>query len=452
MRGKRGEEEGAILGRLRVRLIRPEEREEFDRMLESEHYLHQAVLPGPCLRYVGELDGRIVALLTFGPAAWHLKGRDQAIGWSARQQARRLKFVVSNSRLLVREARERLPNLASRVLALALRQLSADWLEAYGHPVVMVESFVDESRVRGTCYRACGFQPLGPTGGFARNARDFYAEHGRPKALYLRALAPWKETVLRRGRLPEALRRHEGNQAGPLPFQAPALQALWERFRSVPESRRGHGLRHRQGCVLAMAAVCTLMGHSGYRAFEAQSSKFTQRQLQALGCPRGEDGRYQPPSDSTFRRVIQACEVRRFAALVGQWLLEQEVGAIARLAVDGKTLRGSGRRDGKALQIFSAVTHHLCLTLDQVPIEEKTNEIPNFKTLLARLQLPAGTWITADALHCQQESARYVTQEVGGDYLFGLKGNQSGILERAERLLSQQAFPPSSERVLGKAS
>ena len=84
------------------------------------------------------------------------------------------------------------------------------------------------------------------------------------------------------------------------------------------------------------------------------------------------------------------------------------------MALDGKTLRGSGRRDGKALQIFSAVTHHLRLTLEQVPIDEKTDEIPSFKTLLARLDPPPGTLVTSDAMHCRQESARHVVQEMGG--------------------------------------
>jgi len=98
-------------------------------------------------------------------------------------------------------------------------------------------------------------------------------------------------------------------------------------------------------------------------------------------------------------------------------------------------LRGSGRSDGKPLQLFSAVSHRLRLTLAQAPIQEKSNEIPALPPL-------AGTLITADAMHCQQESARVITQELGGDYLFGLKGNQTGVLERAERLLAQQAFPP----------
>jgi len=77
-----------------------------------------------------------------------------------------------------------------------------------------------------------------------------------------------------------------------------------------------------------------------------------------------------------------------------------------------------------------------------VPIKEKTNEIPALPPLLRSLPALDGALITADAMHCQQESARVITQELGGDYLFGLKGNQSGVLERAERLLAQQAFPP----------
>jgi hypothetical protein len=106
-------------------------------------------------------------------------------------------------------------------------------------------------------------------------------------------------------------------------------------------------------------------------------------------------------------------------------------------------LRGSGRHDGKALQLLSAVTHHLRLSLGHIPIEEKSNEIPALKPLLKKVKPPPGTLVTADAMHCQQESARFITQELGGDYLFGLKGNQSGILEQAQHLLAQQGFPPS---------
>jgi hypothetical protein len=184
------------------------------------------------------------------------------------------------------------------------------------------------------------------------------------------------------------------------------------------------------------------MGACGYRAFENTCKKFTQRQLRALGCRRNEaTDRYEPPSD-TFQRGLKRVDAAAFAALIGAWLREQEVGALQQLAVDGKVLRGSGRKDGKPLQLLSAVTQHLRLTLDQVAIAEKSNEIPALEPLLQKINPPPGVLITADALHCQQASARFITQELGGDYLFGLKGNQSGILDQAQRLLAQQAFPP----------
>jgi len=436
--------ENDFLSKVTVRLLADNEVGQFNFYLEREHYLESSRFAGQSLRYVAEVDGQWVALLTFSAAALHLKARERWIGWSPRQRVRRLGLVVNNSRFLVLPERQRYPNLASRVLGLVLRRLSADWQERWGHPVLVVESFVDESQYRGTCYRACGFEAVGATEGFKRASRDFYEEHGQPKQLYLRELRPGNRKRLRQARLPEQLAAYEAEIAGPCPFRAPALESLWQGFAELPDERYGHGLRHKQRFVLACAAVSTLMGACGYRAFESTCKKFTQRQLRALGCtPDEEDGRYYPPSDSTFQRVLNRADAVAIASIIGQWLAQQEIGALTQLAVDGKVLRGSGRHDGKPLQLLSAVTHHLRLTLDQVAIEEKTNEIPALKPLLKKLELPPGTLITADAMHCQQESARFITQEIGGDYLFGLKGNQSGVLDKAQRLLAQQGFPPS---------
>jgi hypothetical protein len=137
--------------------------------------------------------------------------------------------------------------------------------------------------------------------------------------------------------------------------------------------------------------------------------------------------------------VLSKLDAAEFELNVGQWMMGQEVSVLERLAVDGKTLRGSGRTDGKPLQLLSAVSHRLRLTVAQVPIEEKSNEIPALQPLLRKLPLERSL-ITADALHCQQETARFVTQELGGDYLIGLKGNQSGILERAQMRLPECFF------------
>lgn len=439
-RNQNHEDESTIVRRVQVRLLTEAERPEFDRMIEEQHYLQSARLAGQTLRYVADLDGAWVALVCFGAAALHLKAREKRIEWSPRQRARRLKFVVSNSRFLVLAERQRYPNLASRVLALCLRRLDADWRARWGHPVLAVESFVDESLHAGTCYRACGFEALGMTQGYGRASRDFYCEHGRPKQLYLRELRPGAVAILRRGRLPGELAGHEESVAGPCPFRAGHLCDLRGRFMALADPRkRGHGMRHRQASVLACAAAATLLGAGGYAAFEDVCGKFTQRQLKALGCWEDERGRFHAPSDSTFYRVLSRLDAEHFERIIAGWLIEQEPSELARLAVDGKTLRGSGRTDGKPLQLLSAVTHRLRLTLGSVAIAEKSNEIPALAPLLRGRPLE-GSMITADAMHCQQESARFVTQELGGDYLFGLKGNQSGILERAECKLSPLFF------------
>jgi hypothetical protein len=435
--------ESDLLNHLSVRLICEDERPRFDELLEKEHYLHSARLGGQCLRYVAEADGQWEALITFNGAAPHIKSREAKIRWTPRQRARRLCMVVNNSRLLVLPERARYPNLSSRVLALCLQRLSQDWQARWGHPVILVESFVDESQYRGTAYRACGFQKVGLTAGFGRSSRDYYVEHGRPKQLYLRELRPCAMNLLRQGRLPADLAEHEDKISGPCPLRAAQLGSLLEVFQTFKDPRRGHGLRHPQPFVLACAAVGILMGAGGYEGFEEECSKLTQRQLRALGCRQDpKSGLYRAPSDTTFFRVIHGLEAAEFDLRVGQWMMAQEISVLQSLAIDGKCLRGSGRGDGKPLQLLSAVSHRLRLTVAQEPIEQKSNEIPAIKPLLGKLPAAAlaGSMITADAMHCQQESSRFVTQELGADYLWGLKGNQSGLLERAQIRLPQDFF------------
>jgi hypothetical protein len=435
--------ESDYLRQVTVRLMGPEERERFDALLESEHYLHSARVGGPSLRYVAEVQGQWVALLVFSGAAPHTKAREQKIGWTPRQRARRLCWVVNNSRFLVLPDRQRYPNLASRVLALALKRLSADWQQQWGHPVVLVESYVDESQYRGTCYRACGFEAVGLTAGYGRSSRDYYEEHGQPKQLYLRELRRRALRILRQGRLPTDLAEHEDKVSGPCPLRATHLDSLLEVFEEFRDQRRGHGLRHRQPFVLACAAVAMLMGAGGYEAFEDECRKLNQRQLRALGCRRDpKTGGYRAPSDTTFFRVLNRLDVAEFDLRMGQWMMAQEISILQGLAIDGKCLRGSARTDGKPLQLLSAVSHRLRLTVAQQPIEEKSNEIPALQPLLRKLPKGAleGSLITADAIQCQQESSRFVTQELGADYLWGLKGNQSGILERAQIRLPKEFF------------
>lgn len=432
-----------ILGQINVRLLQDCERERFDELLKQRHYLKSARVGGRSLRYVAELNGEWIALICFSGAAPHLAGREEWIGWSQTQLARRLGFVVNNSRYLLLPERQVYPNLGSKVLSLCLKRLSGDWEQAWGQPALVVESFVDEHLgYEGTCYKACGFEAVGPSAGYGRSSRDYYLKHDRPKQLYLRALNQRARQWLSQARMPASLAVHELDRAGPCPFKAEALESLLDLFKSFKDPRRGHGLLHRQSFVLACATTAMLMGADSYQAMEDEASKFTQRQLRALGARKDKQtGRYRAPSDSTFFRVLGMVDPSAFDLLVGQWLSLRELDTLRRIAVDGKTLRGSKRgEDGKALQLLSAVTHQLRLTIAQREIEEKSNEIPALEPLLESIPRMEGALVTADAMQCQQQACAYITQQRGADYLIGLKGNQSGILERAQIKLPREFF------------
>ncbi len=136
--------------------------------LAQHHYLgfHRPV--GESIKYlVRDRYGRDLACALFGLAAWKLAPRDAFIGWSDRQRHRNLILLTNNTRFLVLPWVV-VPHLASHILGLVLRRLRADWRSKYGHPVHLVETFVDRARFRGTCYRATNWQCVGQTQGRSR--------------------------------------------------------------------------------------------------------------------------------------------------------------------------------------------------------------------------------------------------------------------------------------------
>src|SRR5256712_675528 len=192
--------EPTLLEEVTVRLIKDSERERFDEELVSKHYLKSANAVGRVLRYVAEYQEQWVALMTFNSAAYHLKPRDRWLHWVGSQVAQRRHLIAQNSRFLVLAAPGKWPNLASRVLKLVCARLPNDWQEHFGCPVLALETFVDPQRFRGTCYKAAGWQPLGPTQGHGRNWQDFYTDSRHPKELWVH---PLSLTALEELRAPE---------------------------------------------------------------------------------------------------------------------------------------------------------------------------------------------------------------------------------------------------------
>ena len=180
-------EQEALRG-VHVRLITPQEEKQFNTIIEEEHYLRHARMAGNTLRYVAELDEQWVALIGWGASAYHLRDRDEWIGWSRQTRRSRLNLVVGNNRFLLRTQRGEVPNLASRVLSLCLKRLPDDWEKQYGYRPLLAETFVDIEQYAGTCYKASNWIELGHTAGFAKARADYYEAHHRPKRLYVREL------------------------------------------------------------------------------------------------------------------------------------------------------------------------------------------------------------------------------------------------------------------------
>jgi hypothetical protein len=90
-------------------------------------------------------------------ATHYLKPRDRFLNWTVRQVCERCHLIAQNSRFLVLLATGRWPNLASRALKLVCQRITGDWKVQSGHPVLLVETFVDPNRFWGTCYKAAGW-------------------------------------------------------------------------------------------------------------------------------------------------------------------------------------------------------------------------------------------------------------------------------------------------------
>ncbi len=132
--------------------------------LDRYHYLGYQPLPGDQLRYFVRAGKLIVALLGFGAAAWKTQPRDHFIGWTAQQRQQRLHLVTNNARFLILPW-VRCHNLASYILGMATRRLADDWHHQCGYRPVLLETFVEQPRFRGTCYQAANWIFIGETKG-----------------------------------------------------------------------------------------------------------------------------------------------------------------------------------------------------------------------------------------------------------------------------------------------
>ena len=165
--------------------------------MQAHHYLGALPKIGETLWYVATYRDEWVALLSFSAAAWKCAVRDRWIGWEYRHQYDRLNLIANNSRFLI------LPdwhyrNLGSKTLALCQRRLPGDWRRYLGHPLLLLETFVDPERFQGTVDQAANGSYLGNTQGFRRTRQGYSGTARSPKKVFVRPLQDDARTVLSR--------------------------------------------------------------------------------------------------------------------------------------------------------------------------------------------------------------------------------------------------------------
>jgi len=429
---------------LRGVVVRPISRREIPRWREAMrrfHYLGDGEIVGECMRYVAESDSQWLALLGWGAAALKSRHREAFIGWPEKLKLERLSFVANNVRFLMLPWVE-VPHLASFVLAANLRRLSDDWQRVYGHRILLAETFVDLKRFRATCYRASNWKYLGDTRGMRREGKG-YAEHGQPKGIFVYPLEPRAREILTLPfPSPEILEDPTmaaiAIDVNKLPLEGKG--GLIEVFRDIKDPRNPQGLRHPFPSVLALAVMAALSGMKSYAAIAQWASSLPKEIFKRLRC-----WCHQAPSEPTFRRVLQSVDSDEVDQKVGQWMMNQPVFRKAEaVALDGKTLRGSGDGDGPPCHLLAAVTHEEGVVIAQRNVGEKTNEITQAAPLLKDLDLEGKT-VTADAMHTQRDFARFVVEEKKADYVLIAKENQPTLLEDIKLLHDTESFPPSGE-------
>ncbi|MDF7826845.1 ISAs1 family transposase [Pontiellaceae bacterium B12227] len=432
--------EQQILEGLEIRLVRNDEQACYERFIEEQHYLKSAPLVGEQLRYVAEYKGEWMALLSWNAGSYHLADRDGWIGWSDAQRRVRLPFVANNSRFLILEGKG-CPNLASRAMKLCLQRLSDDWKAAYGHGILVAESFVDPQLFRGTAYKACGWMLLGKTKGYARARREYYTEHNAPKELYVRTLRPDSLELLRAEQMPAAWRGGELEPRVRCRTKAADLGSIRGIFEGIEDYRTGTNWSYTISGLLTLVFCATLAGmSSGQRDLAEYARDLSQGQLRVLGFRRNrKTGRIPAPGETTFFRLLKQIPPEKLQEKLLACLdLLLGPAAPRLIIIDGKELRGS-----QGLQLVSAFCGETGRFLGARAVEEKSNEIPAAPELIKECAKD-GAMLLVDALHSQNKLARTSVQECGVDYFMTVKKNQPALREtlRTTRESHRESFSP----------
>jgi hypothetical protein len=316
----------------------------------QHHYLGNLPKISETLWYAAIWRDQWLALASFSAPAWKCAARDQWIGWGLRHQYDRLKLLSNNSRFLIFPDCH-FSNLGSKVLSLCEKRLSMDWQQTFGHPLVLLETFVDPQRFHGTVYRAANWICVGQTKGYRRTRQGYGQPDQTPKRVFVKPLVKNAQALLSKA----VLEPEYQTGGGKIMLKAEHMDALFSFFKDIPDPRRSQGTRHSLATVLAIAAGASLCGMHGYKGMADWAQRLGQKARARFKCRR-EDGRRVVPSEYVIRDVLVRVDPEHLDRALGRW--NEVYGQNDEsLAIDGKTMCNAIDENGRHVHIMSAVGH-----------------------------------------------------------------------------------------------
>lgn len=333
-----------------LRTVHHDEESQFNALMQSYHYLGSLPKIGNTIWYVATHNDEWLALLSYSAAALKCGARENWIGWGFRHQYDRLHLVANNSRFLILP-QYHFTNLASKILSLCKRRIQQDWLNRFGYPLLLMETFVDPSRFSGTIYKAANWELLGETKGYKRTRNGYSNTRSTPKLVFVQELQRNARSLLSSDLLTEKYKTGGSR----MKLTADQMRSLPDFFSEIKDPRRAQGTRHRLHVILAISAGAVLCGMRGYKAISDWAKALSPLMRERFGC-RYQNGKRIVPCEGTIRDLLIRVEPVELDIALQKW--NEKYGAIDQsLAIDGKTMCNAIDETGKQTHIMSVVGH-----------------------------------------------------------------------------------------------
>jgi hypothetical protein len=438
------------LSRVVVRLVADGcEEDQWNEAMVRDHYLGSCRMGGEQLKYVALYNGYPVAYLGWSGAVQKLSDREDWIGWSPVQKRQRLNLVAQNARFLILPGFE-VANLASKVLSLNLKVLSADWERRYGHPIWLVETFVEEGRNKGTCYLACGWEEVGKSKGFSRIPNG-YRKNGIVKLYFAKELLQNAKKKLKTqdplpedhgiGRLELAAQAVEGSKDG----KQVGLFEIIEK--NVEDPRNLKGRSYSLVSIFALVLTGLLAGHQKIEHIAEWGRTLRHHECRRLKFKRRSGSNFKMPSANTIRYILQDVKPEQLETALSLWIAANGINTTkTHIALDGKVLCGSNSGTDQP-QCAQVTAYHVDkkIVIEQSSIPSIGHEKTYTRDIVDRMDL-SNSIITSDAGNINAETTKKIVEK-GGSIFFQSKETNRNLKLPSKIRLQRQASPQMLQNI-----